>query len=160
MGRPFGYKHSEETKRKMGAARIALRLKCNCDNCGAAISRKKSAIENHKRHFCAPKCYYQHRAEKLPPEEQQRWRGGISGELQIGRTAKRYRRVREAVLERDKYTCTSCGGAKKLEVHHIKKWVAHPDLRYDMNNMKTLCKQCHLKIEGIYTAGHPICQKK
>ena len=57
----------------------------------------------------------------------------------------RYRKWREQVLERDKYTCQNCGISKPkgLHVHHIKHFATHEDLRYDISNAITLCDKCH-----------------
>lgn len=54
-----------------------------------------------------------------------------------------YRRWKQAVLERDNYTCTRCGSKENLHVHHIKSFSEFPELRYDVNNGATLCKECH-----------------
>jgi len=51
---------------------------------------------------------------------------------------------RDAVFERDHYTCQKCGAAGgMLNAHHIKPWFAYPNERYDLNNGVTLCKTCH-----------------
>ncbi len=50
------------------------------------------------------------------------------------------------VEERDKNTCKICGyiGKNKSELilAHIKDWAYYPELRYDINNVITLCKDC------------------
>lgn len=56
----------------------------------------------------------------------------------------RYKLWREAVFERDNWTCQECnerGGY--LEPHHIKSWAQYPELRFELNNGITLCKKCH-----------------
>jgi 5-methylcytosine-specific restriction endonuclease McrA len=57
----------------------------------------------------------------------------------------RYKEWRTAVLQRDDYVCQICGkrgGA--LHAHHVKKWAAFPDLRYDIANGLTVCEDpCH-----------------
>lgn len=50
---------------------------------------------------------------------------------------------RNAVLLRDKNKCVRCGSKKKLRAHHKKHWVAHPELRYEIDNGETLCALCH-----------------
>lgn len=56
------------------------------------------------------------------------------------------------VRKRDKYICCECGCADKkvLHAHHIKDWESHPDLRYNVDNGKTLCAICHAKEHPEY----------
>ena len=59
-----------------------------------------------------------------------------------------YRIWREAVFARDNWTCQKCdvqGG--KLEADHIKPWALYPELRYAIDNGRTLCIDCHRKTE-------------
>lgn len=52
--------------------------------------------------------------------------------------------------KRDKYKCQKCGSkhikGNKLVVHHIKPWAKYPKLRFNNNNLITLCEKCHRKI--------------
>jgi 5-methylcytosine-specific restriction endonuclease McrA len=52
--------------------------------------------------------------------------------------------VQKLVLERDSYTCQMCN--KKgvvLHVDHIQPWSEYIKLRFDINNCRTLCVDCH-----------------
>jgi 5-methylcytosine-specific restriction protein A len=45
-------------------------------------------------------------------------------------------------------TCEMCGGSEKLEVHHIRSFVEHPELELEPSNMISLCEananfNCH-----------------
>lgn len=74
------------------------------------------------------------------------WKGGIKSENTRTRKSFEYRIWRTSVFERDDYTCQICevrGG--KLEADHIKLFSLYPELRFDINNGRTLCKTCHLK---------------
>ncbi len=54
---------------------------------------------------------------------------------------------RPVVFERDSYTCQYCsekGGI--LNVHHIVRWSDSVELRFNMDNLITLCKSCHINI--------------
>ena len=57
-----------------------------------------------------------------------------------------YRAWRIAVFTRDNYTCQICeihGSKAYLHVDHIKQWAFYPELRYEVSNGRTLCKNCH-----------------
>lgn len=48
------------------------------------------------------------------------------------------------ILKRDSYTCAWCSQVgMKLNVHHIEMWSVSPELRFDKNNLVTLCEDCH-----------------
>lgn len=56
----------------------------------------------------------------------------------------RYKLWREAIFERDEYTCQECGiRGVYIEPHHIKGWAQYPELRFELSNGITLCKPCH-----------------
>jgi 5-methylcytosine-specific restriction protein A len=54
-----------------------------------------------------------------------------------------YERLRARVLQRDGWTCQSCGSANSLQVHHL---VYRSQLGADASdNLITLCVHCHLR---------------
>jgi hypothetical protein len=64
-----------------------------------------------------------------------------------------YKLWREAVFKRDNWTCQNkdCNKNKcYLEAHHIKSWAKYPELRYELSNGITLCKECHNLIRKKY----------
>lgn len=84
-------------------------------------------------------------------ERNKNWKGGISKinktERQLAMQTLEYKHWRNYVFKRDNYTCVSCHKRGiKIEADHIKPWRDYPELRYDINNGRTLCKTCHLKI--------------
>ena len=54
---------------------------------------------------------------------------------------------------RDNYTCNICNErGKKLNAHHLNGWTSHPNDRYKLDNLITLCEECH-------KAYHKVCGK-
>lgn len=57
-----------------------------------------------------------------------------------------YKNWRRCVFERDNFTCVICSKkGSKLNADHIQSWSLFPLLRYDVNNGRTLCVDCHRK---------------
>jgi len=57
-----------------------------------------------------------------------------------------YKNWRKAVFERDNYACQHPGCDKRggwMNADHIKPWAYYPELRYDVNNGRTLCVEHH-----------------
>lgn len=137
--------HSEETKKKIGLANKGQTRK------GVPLSdeRKKKVGDFH-------------RGKKLSTEQKQlyanifkgkgnpNWKGGISSESNLIRTSEEYQQWRNKVIERDKWTCLKCnnGKGKRLNAHHIKSFKYFPDLRFDINNGVTLCRECHFSLHS------------
>lgn len=78
-----------------------------------------------------------------------------------------WKQLRAEVKKRDNNECQECkrnglvriddanqlnddGTRKKIQlvVHHIKELEDHPDLALDINNLETLCVDCHNRIHG------------
>jgi hypothetical protein len=73
------------------------------------------------------------------------WKGGKGGERHMAMGQIEYILWRTAVLVRDNYTCQMClkRGSQDIEVDHIKPWALYPELRYAIDNGRTLCVPCH-----------------
>lgn len=88
------------------------------------------------------------------------WKGGITS---VGKSLRVKFRIemQKKVFERDNYTCQLCGSKKDLQVDHIQSWAEYVELRFCMDNCRTICGKCHYQItyskpmpKNIKTWGH------
>lgn len=114
-----GRKHTEEYKNKMSEA------------CKGRI-----LTEEHRRRI----------SESKKGAKSHLWRGGITNQNLMARKGVEYKIWRKAVFERDDYTCQICfkrGGV--LNADHLKSFSLYPELRWNLDNGRTLCFECHRK---------------
>lgn len=76
------------------------------------------------------------------------WQGGITSLNNKIRNSKEYAAWRISVFERDDYTCQNCGQrGGKLNADHIKPFAVFHELRFSLENGRTLCISCHIKTD-------------
>jgi hypothetical protein len=74
------------------------------------------------------------------------WKGGVTPINRKIRQSRKYITWRNAVFERDNWTCQICGKLGcYVEADHIKPFNLFPKLRFVVDNGRTLCKKCHYK---------------
>lgn len=135
-----------------------------CKLCDKEFFVQPHRFKTGRGKFCSVKC----RANSVSPETKLKmslkkkgikvpklqgslchfWKGGITPINKSIRTSLEYRLWRESVYIRDNYICQICkkrGG--KLQADHIKPFSKYPELRFDINNGRTLCIECHRKTE-------------
>ena len=87
-------------------------------------------------------------SESHKGEKAYNWKGGISNPNEILRKSFEYKLWRTAVFERDNFTCLWCGErGGKLNADHIKPFAYFPELRFAIDNGRTLCVSCHKKTD-------------
>ena len=82
------------------------------------------------------------------------WKGGTSRtQDKLIRHSLEYKLWREAVFKRDNYTCVWCGERSRtgkaviIQADHIKPFSLYPELRFALDNGRTLCRECHSKTD-------------
>lgn len=162
--RGSGWKHSEETKRKLSLKNKGKKVSAETrKKLSLALKGRKILEESRKKMSISRMGHFTSKETRIkislankgkPKSEEHRkhlsgenchlWRGGITPETRRLRSSLEYKIWRKAVFERDAYTCQVCkkvGG--ELNSHHIKSWSEYKELRFDVNNGITLCEDCH-----------------
>lgn len=142
-----GFHSSEETKQHKHLFYQNQRTHTICDWCGKPISLINFRQAKHRNHFCSVPCqrhFYSGAKNNL-------WKGGITPENLRIRHSIEFKVWRAKIFLRDHFTCVQCAGNGVLHPHHIKSFAEYPELRFDVNNGLTLCRDCHAAI-------HPILQ--
>lgn len=148
MGRKSGFKHSQEAKENIRKAKAG---KAFSDEHKKNLSK---ALRGMKHPWVKPPLNRKKAIENLPRKENHwAWKGGVTTEIRKLRNSYRYQQWRKSVFERDGYTCVICGAKSVkgesvyLEADHIRPFAHYPELRFDLSNGRTLCKDCHSKTD-------------
>lgn len=84
--------------------------------------------------------------DSIRGEKHWNWKNGITVKIRGLRASSEYKEWRNLVLKRDNYICKLCGRNGNT-ADHIKRFVDFPELRFKLNNGRTLCEECHLKTD-------------
>ena len=162
MSRPKGFHHSQEQRRKISEVHkgkhhsLETRQKMSVSRKGKHFSKetrqKLSDAQKGKPAWNKGKHHSLEARQKMSAikqgEKNHFWKGGITPiNLKI-RASLEYRLWRESVFKRDNYTCVWCrqrGG--NLNADHIKPFSLFPELRFAIDNGRTLCLECHRKTD-------------
>jgi len=142
-----GRKHTQEAKNKVSAV--------NKGRVRSKETREKMSIAKKgikKSESAKLKMSMWHKGRKKPHRQGSKshfWKGGVTPVHLSIRQSLEYRIWREAVFKRDNYTCIWCGAksgngkAVVLNADHIKPFSLYPELRFAIDNGRTLCVECH-----------------
>jgi 5-methylcytosine-specific restriction endonuclease McrA len=149
---------SEETKIKMRKSHLGLRHKPMSEQGKHNISvahlgykikeeTKRKLSEALRGHKC-PEHVKKLQHELHLGEKNSQWKGGVTPLYKKIRKSPEYKLWRIAVFTRDNYTCIWCGKrGGKLHPDHIKPFAQYPELRFAIDNGRTLCVECHKKTD-------------
>lgn len=141
-----GKKHSDKSRRNMSEAHKGQKWSDEQRVKMHKILKGRVFTEEHRRRISEaskgkprPELRGEKNGRYNPvSSENRRWRGRIE-----------YKLWRTAVFERDNYTCIWCGArsgngkAVILNADHIKPFAHYPELRFAIDNGRTLCIDCH-----------------
>ena len=55
--------------------------------------------------------------------------------------------------KRKNSSCLICGSSEKLTIHHLRPVNENPELKYNYNNIKVICSNCHESIHNSKLRG-------
>lgn len=153
-----GFWHSENTKKKISNNKIGNSFWT--EDSKQKIKGRPSGMRGKKQSLEARNKLSQSKKGKKSPktsgDKHWKWKGGISSINQNIRNSIEYKLWRESVFKRDNYTCIWCGikfikgitGKVILNADHIKPFCDYPELRFSIDNGRTLCVDCHKKTDN------------
>lgn len=75
------------------------------------------------------------------------YKDSFSPERQRIYAGSKWKALEQLVFKRDRGACRRCGkshlGPRSLHAHHVAPWAGNPNLRFDPDNIITLCSGCH-----------------
>ena len=141
---------SRECSNRFNVTKRKKQEKLNCISCTRSFNRSPSHVSG--INFCSNNCYFKWCKLNAPKSKNHwNWRGGITPVNVLIRNCGEYKSWRISVFRRDFFTCVFCGyNGKHIEADHIKPFSIFPELRFDINNGRTLCRNCHIEVTRKY----------
>lgn len=123
------------------ASHYVPKAKRVCKQCGNSFEIYQWRLKSIERgQFCTRECRYRY---MVGNKSHRYTEGKYATEDLTARSRRAIQHWKKAVLKRDKHTCIGCGTIENLEIHHIKPYSTHIELRTDIDNGQTLCEDCH-----------------
>lgn len=127
----------------------AERVEKACEQCGETMDVLQSTLDRGHGRFCSRNCLSGWLSENVVGEQHHQWKEGESSYTGD------WWNVRREARERDDYECQVCRVSrdeegKELDVHHIRpvREFDDPQDAHRLENVVTLCRSCHRKVES------------
>lgn len=157
----FGKKHSEETRKKISEAHKGFKYSIKTHKLWSEQRKGENNSNFGKHHSEETRKKISEKASgrKNPLNAGEKnffWKGGITPINKQIRNSLEYKLWREAVFKRDNYQCIFGGKehGSKLNADHIKSFSDFPELRFAIDNGRTLCVDCHKKTDNYGFKGN------
>lgn len=136
----YGQKMSQEARDKMRLAKLGKPLSAEHRAKLSQSRRGKRFTEEHKKNL----------SKASSGKNNWNWKGGITPINIKIRNSLEYKRWRTSVFRRDGYACVWGGREHGSNIHadHIKRFADYPELRFKLDNGRTLCENCHRTTYG------------
>jgi len=146
IGKPSPFKgktHTIENREKMRLLNIGKKYSKEVNS--------KKGLEGNRNPFYGKK-HSEETISKMQQikygEKNPNWNGGITSANAKLRNTHENKLWRSSVLERDNHTCVWCGfvgkkGSGEIVADHIKPFILYPEIRFAIDNGRTLCVPCH-----------------
>lgn len=126
------------------------KIKVSCLFCGKEFLTWSG--DSNRSKYCSRRCYWEDRIGKFIGEKAGHWKNGITPLTTKIRNSERHKIWANKIYRKDRWICQECGikcQKKNIIAHHIKSFSEYPELRFDVDNGTTLCRECHAKIHKL-----------
>lgn len=133
---------------------------CECD-CGGTIETTARSLNNGRTTSCG--CKQIEHVTQLGLSNKGKNNPAYNHELtdeqrnknRFQRSSDEAKKIRRKTYKRDGYKCNICGkGSRNLNAHHLDSFADNEDKRFNLDNLVTLCKECHIDFHKTYGYGN------
>lgn len=133
---------------------------CECE-CGGSIETSARSLNGERTTSCG--CKQKEHATKLGLSHIGKSNPSYNHDLtdeqrttdRFHRSSHEAKRLRIQTYTRDGFKCRVCGGNdNRIVAHHLESFAENIDVRFELDNMVTLCEGCHVSFHKEYGYGN------